>query len=147
MADTSYNIRLNLGETMEWKVKRGRDFLMLDVRARWAPPEGQGPTGIVIASQYPFTESQSYPPWEALPLGMRTTIDSLTIARNEVISWIKGAGNPQVAGPVGIAQATGEVFEEAGWKSMVDLAATLSIALEFNILPLPSSTADGSSLC
>lgn len=137
-ADATYNIRLNLGETMEWKVKRGREFLVLDVRARWAPPEGQGWTGIVVAPQYPFTETQSYPPWEALRLGVRTTFDSLTIARNEVISWIKGAASPQVAGPVGIAQATGEVFEEAGWKSMVDLAATLSINLAIiNILPLP----------
>lgn len=136
--EAGYNIRLNLGETMTMTVKRGREFLDLRVRARWAPPEGQGPTGIVIAPQYPFTEMQSYPPWEALPLGWRSTFDALKLARNEVIAWIKGAASPQVAGPVGIAQATGEVVEEAGWKSLTDLAAMLSINLAvINILPLP----------
>lgn len=136
--EASYNIRLNLGETMTMTVKRGREFLDVDVRARWVPPEGQGPTGIVIAAQYPFSEMQSYPPWKALPLGWRSTFDALKLARNEVVSWVKGASNPQVAGPVGIAQATGEVVKEAGWKSLTDLAALLSINLAvINILPLP----------
>jgi regulator of sigma E protease len=138
VVEASYNIRLNLGETMTMTVKRGREFVDIDVRARWAPPEGQGPTGIMIASQYPFTEMRSYPPWEALRLGTRSTFDSLKIARNEVISWFKGATSPQVAGVVGIAQATGEVVEEAGWKPLVDLAALLSINLAvINILPVP----------
>lgn len=136
--EASYNIRLNLGETMTMTVKRGREFVDLRVRARWVPPEGQGPTGIRIAPQYPFTEMQSYPPWEAVPLGWRASFDALKLARNEVIAWIKGASNPQVAGPVGIAQATGEVVKEAGWKSLTDLAALLSINLAvINILPLP----------
>jgi regulator of sigma E protease len=71
-------------------------------------------------------------------MGMRSTFDALKLARNEVISWFKGAARPQVAGPVGIAQATGEVVKEAGWKSLMDLAALLSINLAvINILPLP----------
>jgi len=136
--DASYNIRLNLGETMAMTVKRSGEFLNLNVKARWVPPEGQGPTGIVIGAQYPFTETQSYAPWKALRLGTRETFDSLKLARNEVISWIKGATTPQVAGPVGMAQMTSEVVEEAGWRSLVDFAALISINLAvINILPLP----------
>ncbi len=98
----------------------------------------QGATGIIIASQYPFTETQALPPWESLPQATQKTYESLILARNEVISWIKGASRPQVAGPVGIAQATGEVVEEAGWKSLTDFAALLSVNLAIlNILPLP----------
>ena len=98
----------------------------------------QGPTGIVIAPQYPYTETQSYSPFKAVPLGARTTIESLTLARNEIISWIKGGGSPEVSGPIGIAQATGEVVEEAGWKVLMDFAALLSVNLAvINILPLP----------
>jgi regulator of sigma E protease len=98
----------------------------------------QGPTGIIIAAQYPFTESQSYSLFKAVPLGLRSTIDSLTLARNEVISWIKGGGSPEVSGPIGIAQATGEVVKEVGWKVLVDFAALLSVNLAvINILPLP----------
>ena len=98
----------------------------------------QGPTGIVIAAQYPFTESQSYSPPKAVRLGFRSTIDSLALARNEFISWIKGGASPEFSGPIGIAQATGEVVEEAGWKVLLDFAALLSVNLAvINILPLP----------
>ena len=52
--------------------------------------------------------------------------------------WVKGAGSAPVSGPIGIAQATGEVVDQAGWRSLVDLAALLSINLAIlNILPLP----------
>jgi len=136
--EASYNIRLNLGETMKITVKRGFEFVTLNVGSRWVPPEGQGPTGIVIGSQYPYTETRSYAPWTALRLGTRSTFDSLKIARNEIIAMIKGGTGPEVAGPVGIVQATGEVVEEAGWKSLVDFMALLSINLAvMNILPLP----------
>ena len=102
----------------------------------------QGPTGIVIASQYPFTEARSLGPLTAMQRGLRQTFDSLKMARNQVISWFKGGsgamGGAPVSGPIGIAQATGEVVREAGWKSLMDLAALLSINLAvLNILPLP----------
>ncbi len=98
----------------------------------------QGPTGIMIRAQYSFTETQSYSPLKALRLGTRNTFDSLTLFRNELIFWIKGGGSPEISGPIGIAQATGEVVEEAGWKTVMDLAAILSVNLAIiNILPLP----------
>ncbi|MFQ6019206.1 MAG: site-2 protease family protein [Dehalococcoidia bacterium] len=98
----------------------------------------QGPTGITVGSLYPFTEKESFPPWEAIPKGWTSTINSLILARNEVISWFKGGGGPAVAGPVGIAQVTGEVVERSGWQTLLQFAALLSINLAIiNILPLP----------
>lgn len=99
----------------------------------------QGPTGIVIAPQYPFTETRSLDPLSAFQRGLRSTFDALKLARNQVIMWLKGgASQAPVSGPIGIAQATGEVVREAGWKSLMDLAALLSINLAIlNILPLP----------
>jgi hypothetical protein len=90
----------------------------------------------------PFSETQSDPPWEALPEGGRKSFESLILARNELISRIRGGvgggGGFQVTGPVGIAQLTGEVVDEAGWKSLVDFAALISMNLAIlNILPLP----------
>ncbi|KPK46534.1 MAG: hypothetical protein AMJ77_05820 [Dehalococcoidia bacterium SM23_28_2] len=141
-------IRLNLGETLTMRVKRETEYEEIPVYARWAPPnyvddEGeekrQGPTGIIIAALYPgMSESESFPLWEAFPKSINTTFQVLTLARNEVISWFKGGGRPEVAGPVGIAQATGEVVEEEGYRPMLDFAALLSINLAIiNILPLP----------
>jgi len=98
----------------------------------------QGATGIQIAPKNPFTETRSLSPWAALQKGWQSTFDSLKLARNEVISWTKGGTKAPVSGPIGIAQATGEVVKEAGWKSLMDLAALLSINLAIlNILPLP----------
>ena len=90
----------------------------------------------------PFSESQWDWPWKALPDGARRSYESLILARNEITSKIKGGvgggGGFQVTGPVGIAQLTGEVVEEAGWKSLIEFAALISMNLAvLNILPLP----------
>jgi len=137
--EVSLAIRLNLGETIDFTVKHPDGVIeTIPVHARWAPPQGQGPTGIQIASLYPFTEKESFPPWQAIPKGWTATLDALILARNEVISWFKGSSGPDVAGPVGIAQATGEVVKESGWQVLLDFAALLSINLAIiNILPLP----------
>ena len=98
----------------------------------------QGATGIRIGPQHPFTESRSLGLWDGLQRGWRNTFDSLKLARNEIFSWIKGGSSAPISGPVGIAQATGEIVQEAGWKSLIDIAALLSINLAvLNILPLP----------
>jgi regulator of sigma E protease len=98
----------------------------------------QGATGIRIAPQYPYTDTRSEGPLSAITQGWRSTFDSLKLARNEVWAWFKGGTAAPVSGPIGIAQVTGEVVKEAGWKSLMDFAALLSINLAImNILPLP----------
>lgn len=99
-----------------------------------------GPVPKTIA--VPFSETQWAKPWRAVPDGTHKAFESLILARNELISRIKGgvggAGGFQVTGPVGIAQLTGEVVKEAGWKSLMDFAALISMNLALlNILPLP----------
>lgn len=176
--DAAYFIRLNQGEDMTWRLRHplqtdalgrggGAEIIELTVYGRWAPPKGQGPTGITLADAAlarrlallpldqtdeereasirrilaggGFTESRSYPIWEALPRGFRSTMESLVLARNQVFSWIAARNRPEgLAGPVGIAQVTGEVVEQAGWVRLFELAALLSINLAvLNILPLP----------
>jgi regulator of sigma E protease len=136
-------IRLHMGDTVDFRVRRtntdfgasGNEILEIPVHARFS---SQAPTGIQIQSQVSYYESESYPPWEAVGLGWDATIDSLVLARNEVISWFKGSSGPEVAGPVGLAQATDEVVDEAGYKPLLDFAALLSINLGIlNLLPLP----------
>jgi len=86
----------------------------------------------------PFTRTRSEPIWEAAPHGVRLSFESLIIARNQLWSMVRGFGSSPVTGPVGIAQATGEVVNEAGWKYLIDFAALLSMNLALiNVLPLP----------
>lgn len=153
--DVGRIIRLNMGEEITFEVSRpisggGFETITTDVKARWDAPSGQGPTGISIAnlvagSQICQTadldqcrETEQYGLLGAIGKGWTSTIDALVLARNQVISLFYGGQGPQVAGPVGIADATGDVVKEAGWKTLLDFAALLSINLAIiNILPLP----------
>jgi len=157
--DAGRIIRLNTGETIEFTVVReaiggGEEVLEIPVKARWDPPSGQGPTGIRIANRAQTipqcatfenpppecrpTESESYNPLAALGKGWTSTWDSLILARNQIIGFFHGGQGPDVAGPVGIAQATREVVKESGWLTLLNFAALLSINLAIvNALPLP----------
>ena len=138
VATASRLVRINMGQETDLRIKRGDEFLTVNVTPRWAFPSNQGPTGITIASQYPFTERVALAPWESIPAGVRATLDTLMLARNEVVGWVKGGSGPAVAGPVGIAQTTGQVAREGGAPPLFELAALLSINLGvINLLPLP----------
>lgn len=144
--DLSREIRLNMGGTVDMTVRRPPagnlgdtttgEVLTVPVESRFRK---NGPTGIRIQmTALDHIESESYPPWEALPKGWTTTLETLTLARNEVVTWINGDSSPEFAGPVGIAQTTGQIVDEAGWRSVLEFTALLSINLAIiNILPLP----------
>ena len=136
--DTGRFIRLNMGSATDVVVRRGGEEMTVSVTPRWAPPANEGPTGIQIAPQTPFTERESLMPWESLPAGLRATFDTMVLARNEILSWAYGGARPQVAGPVAIAQTTGEIAREGGLSPLLELSALLSINLGIlNLLPLP----------
>jgi len=88
----------------------------------------------------PFMRTRSEPPWEAFPDALRLSFESLIFTRNTIWSLVRGfdTGGPALTGPVGIAQATGEVVEAGGWLPLLTVAASLSMSLAIlNILPLP----------
>lgn len=155
--------RLNLGETQKWIINRGGSTLTAYVYARWDPPVGEGPTGIRIAAPatcstdangdpvncqllYPYTESVSYPPWEALPKGVTSLVETMQLTINEVRvrfsgtsgASVAGEDQPAFTGPVGIADTTGTLISEQGWRPLIEFAALLSLNLAiFNALPIP----------
>ncbi len=149
LPEASRLVRIYRGREIDITVRRNGEELTVPVESRWAPPAGEGPTGITIAPAVlapdgrPFTITVALPPWEAIPQATRMTWDTVILARNEVISWFRGAGSPEFQGPVGIAQTTGEVARSsesaAGAISpLLELAALLSINLGIiNLLPLP----------
>jgi len=149
VSEVSRYIRVNIGKTIDILVRRNGEYVLVQVEARWSPPEGQGPTGIGIAPSVvapdgrPFTETEALPPWESIPQGFRQTWDTMILARNEIISWFQGSSAPQFAGPVGIGQTVGEVARQQETASdavspLLEIAALLSINLGIlNLLPLP----------
>ncbi len=143
-------INLRLGGDSEWVVRRSGPLPVfgnspdlattevIHVTPRLAPPSGQGPTGIMLGMTGAKETSVSYPFWKAIPMSFVKIYNTLILSKNEVMKWIVGHTTPQVAGPVGIAQLTGEVAEAGGFLSLVELAAFLSINLAIiNVLPIP----------
>ena len=84
-------------------------------------------------------DSRSEPIWEAVPSSFGQMWDILVISKNELSKWISGSSSAApVAGPIGIAQLTGEVAK-AGLSALVFWTALLSLSLAIlNILPIPA---------
>ncbi|MDO8532194.1 MAG: RIP metalloprotease RseP [Dehalococcoidia bacterium] len=80
----------------------------------------------------------SKPFLEAVPYGVQRSVETLVLAKNTIVTWVSGTTAPQFAGPVGIAQMTGEVASLGGILALMELAALLSMNMAFfNILPIP----------
>jgi regulator of sigma E protease len=79
----------------------------------------------------------SDPPWRAVPKAVTQIGQTLVLAKNEISRWIVGSASPQLAGPIGIAQLSGQAAS-LGTLAFLSFAAFLSINLAIiNILPIP----------
>ena len=131
-------IALDAGSEMEWLVERNGRTEVVRLTPRVDPPAGQGATGIQIELVNQRTETRYAPPWTAVGRGFTDTWDVLVLLRREISAWITGDRAPQLSGPVGIAQVTGQVTQEGGVRGWMVLAILLSINLAIlNLLPIP----------
>ncbi len=131
-------LTLNAGSEMEWMVERSGRQEMIRVTPRVNPPEGQGATGIAIELVNPRVVRMWDPPWTAAYRSVTDTWELLVLLKREVGSWFTGGKAPQLSGPIGIAQITGEVTQQGGFRGWLVLAILFSINLAIlNILPIP----------
>ncbi len=129
---------LNAGSSMEWTVQRDGITEIVQITPRVNPPPGQGATGIQISLVNLRSETRFDPPWTAVWKGATSSWEMLTLLRQEISSWITGVRSPQLSGPVGIAQVTGEVTRDGGVRGWVVLSILFSINLAIlNLLPIP----------
>ena len=126
------------GSEMEWTIQRDGQTEIVRLTPRVSPPPGQGATGIRIDLVNQREETRYNLPWTAAWRGVTSTWDMLTLLRLEISAWITGARSPDLAGPVGIAQATGEITRDSGLRGWVVLCILFSINLAIlNLLPIP----------
>ena len=98
----------------------------------------QGAIGIMLGTFNPRVVKISHPPWDAVPMSVQKIWDVVIISKNGIVRWAAGGPDPGLAGPVGIAQVTGEVAK-AGISPIFELMALISISLAVvNILPIPA---------
>ena len=129
---------LNAGTAMEWTIQRDGITEIVRLTPRVNPPPGQGATGIQISLVNLRSETRFDPPWTAVWKGAASSWEMLTLLRQEISSWITGVRSPQLSGPVGIAQVTGEVTRDGGIRGWVVLSILFSINLAIlNLLPIP----------
>lgn len=128
------------GEEINLVVVRGGEEMALTVTPREDPPEGQGAMGIaidqnIIYQTYPFPLSILYATKQAAQDSLLVVKGFLDVIKTIVTSLTVPEG---VAGPVGMAQLTGE-FVQIGPNAVLALVYMLSLSLAvLNILPIPA---------
>lgn len=139
IGDLQRDMQLRLGQKTDIMVEHSDATReTVQVVPRWRPPAGEGATGIVVGLTDAVTVSQHDPFWKAIPMGVRECIDTYILFKNGIISMIIGTAPAVVAGPVAIAQITGEAAR-AGFSYLLEFAAFFSINLAIiNIFPLPA---------
>ena len=136
-------VHLNLGKEITILVEHSDATTEeTQVIPRWRPPENEGAIGIErdieLALSNRTIVSQSEPFWKAIPMGAGEYIETFVLFKNEILMWFIGTTTPQVTGPVGIAELTGEVAK-AGISPLLEFTGFISINLAIiNILPLPA---------
>lgn len=125
-----------LGKSVTVTVVRNGEEIDLTLTPREDPPEGQGWVGIEIVDQ---RETVRYGPLQAMWLGMKRTFQAFGLLFMGVAEMIRGTTEADLAGPVGIAQVTGELAREGELVSLINFSAFLSINLAIiNLLPFPA---------
>jgi regulator of sigma E protease len=128
------------GQKLLLTVNRNGKQIMIDIVPRTNPPAGQGPLGIVISQ--PF-EEKKYSWYQAPIYGLieaaRITETIATELGKTLFAFVTFKKTQiQVAGPVGIAQYTGQAIK-LGKNTVLELLALLSLNLAVvNILPFPA---------
>lgn len=132
--------RKHLGEKIILLVKRDSQMIFVEVTPRKDFPKDQGPLGIAIAQN---VEIKKYPWYEAPIAGfneaVKVSVLIVTGLGGVLYQLVTSGVVPKdVAGPVGIAQLTGQ-FVEVGPYALLSFVALLSLNLAIlNVLPFPA---------
>ncbi|MCL0060796.1 M50 family metallopeptidase [Dehalococcoidia bacterium] len=127
-----------LGSEIAMLVERDLEEIVLRMTPREDPPPGQGPLGVGIGWVRTITERRWYPPWEAIYLGARQSMNMVIILKDGIAATVAGEIPFTPVGIIGIGQATTEIAR-AGILPLLAWAAFLSINLGIiNLLPIPA---------
>lgn len=119
------------GAPAEIQALRGADVVTLTL------PRGAGAADGLSVTAKPG-ERRSLGPVAAFGAGVGRIGDILLLVRNEASRWIAGSAGIELAGPIGIAQITGDVAR-IGLSPLVTWTALLSLNLAIvNLLPIPA---------
>ena len=129
---------LNGGGEMEIRLLRDGTEEVLRVRPQFSASESVWLVGITITLENSRVERRSDPPWTAIAGGFTNTWDVLVLVKQAISGAFSERDAPELSGPIGIAQVTGEITREGGLAGWLVITILLSLNLAIlNILPIP----------
>ena len=139
LGDMQRYIQTNLGHEISISlINNATETRTVTLTPRWKPPAGQGAIGIMLEVTDSQVVAESQPLWEAVPNAFNEYGQTVILLINGIGTMIIGAQPVAVAGPVAVAQLTGEVAQ-AGLSPLLEFAAFLSLNLAiFNLFPIPA---------
>jgi len=131
--------RENLGKTVSLKIRRDNQVITKTVTPRKDFPEGEGPLGVTISNieikKYAWYEAPFFGTMEAFRFSWMI-VQGLGAMVSQLI--FHGERPTDIAGPIGVAQITGQVVSH-GLNFTLWFTALLSLNLAvLNILPIPA---------
>jgi len=127
------------GHEVALVVMRGSVQFTVTVVPRIVVPTGEGPLGVAISDLELHKYSAGEAPGKALTINISRARDMLVSLGTTIWRLITlRAPESDVAGPIGIAQVTGQAVK-FGWQAVLEFAGILSLNLAvLNILPIPA---------
>ena len=125
---------------MKLQIERGNELKTVEVTPRKNYPSDEGPMGVGISPNVTITK---YPLWQAPFVGLMEALKYSWLILAGLFGVVSGlltqAQIPKgVAGPVGIAQLTGQ-FIAVGPLAVLSFVSLLSLNLAIlNVLPIPA---------
>ena len=136
--DFTREVNLNGGSEMTVLLERyGQEETVL-LRPRFNAEGARWLAGVAVQLDDTRIESRSRPIWEAVPDAFVGSWDLLVLLRHSIGGMVSTGVAPELSGPIGIAQMTGEVSRDGGVSGWLSVGILLSINLAIiNILPFP----------
>lgn len=138
LIDLTREINLNGGAAMTLQLERNGRPETVTLTPAFNADRSRWQMGVAVELADARTESRSMPLWEAVPASFVGVWELLVLLKQTIGGMIAQGAAPDLAGPIGIAQLTGEVSRDGGIIGWLTIGILLSINLAvFNILPFP----------
>ena len=136
--DLTREINLNGGSEVTLLVERDRSLQTVTLTPAFNTRSSQWQVGVAVDLTETRVVSRSRALWDAIPASVTATWDLLVLLKQTVGGMISHGAAPQLSGPVGIAQMTGEISRDGGFIGWLTVGILLSVNLAIiNILPFP----------
>ena len=136
--DFTREINLNGGSEMTVLLERNGREETVQLRPQFDAEVARWLAGVTVALADATVERRSRPIWEAVPDAFVGSWELLVLLKQSIGGMVSTGVAPELSGPIGIAQMTGEVSRDGGLSGWLSVGILLSINLAIiNILPFP----------